>query len=826
MSYPKTPNLNLNKVDRSSPNKTLFNTKPLIDDNMDIIDAALGAQMAEKPPVSVGLKYGQQIIKSDVVAPLTGLQIKGRTLVNLLGRDGNCENASRWQPVNSTLSTEATIFSNGSKSLKVTLTSTTGNAVSINGVSISPAKYYLLAGMVRNGNATNVSLYVSTQQTATQTAVVTDSSKFLFVFKKFTGVTTNNNGAVVSVSGGNGQYAYADEVRLYEITQAEYDAIDSMTPEQIAAKWPYVDDMKSVYSPYVIKYGENLLPPLMEWSLAEQASITGPYQLSLLATGNSQASSIQIPVISRQTYSLSATHNGQLKVESQFGLGDIVANTTSQSVSFTIPSGIDRVYVNVTNGSLGAGTFTFTNLMLNVGPEARPFKPRNDDHLFFPNVQLASNVDGTIYDTLFQRDGKYWKQARFKTLDLDGSLGWRLYQKGSGYRIVEISITDGLSDTEKVIKYDGKIIPHVFPLTAADQSILSTSSQVLRLAISNADSGWGDSYMNVTDDEIKAYFYGWKMKQFGQVDAVPYTSGTKEWVSILQPVGSQTTTLPTTFAPGYKPYKLQYQLSAATVEEIASEGGITLHEGANQFEVGTGMIVRERANPQLITGNYWINGGTTASKLKYRPNKMLSIEANEKETISNWTRLVPSEIAEYGLMNASINQSNFDLGAAYTVTYLALDQYAVSCNPLSLEAARPANMKSVVDTLAAGHADMAARVGALEITRAQRVQPQWIAPTLLNGWVNSTGTPPASYMKDEMGFVHLRGNIRGGAVAVNTPLFRLPVGYRPSGTLYIPTVSNSSFATIFIYADGTVGLNTGGSSTDLSLENILFRGEQ
>ncbi|WP_010500671.1 hypothetical protein [Paenibacillus elgii] len=41
MPYPKTPNLQLNKVDRSSPNTTLFNTKPLIDDNVDIIDAVI-----------------------------------------------------------------------------------------------------------------------------------------------------------------------------------------------------------------------------------------------------------------------------------------------------------------------------------------------------------------------------------------------------------------------------------------------------------------------------------------------------------------------------------------------------------------------------------------------------------------------------------------------------------------------------------------------------------------------------------------------------------------------------------------------------------------
>ncbi|MCY9658108.1 hypothetical protein P5G65_04930 [Paenibacillus chondroitinus] len=38
MANPTTPNLNLNKIDRSSPTTTFFNTKTWIDDNMDILD--------------------------------------------------------------------------------------------------------------------------------------------------------------------------------------------------------------------------------------------------------------------------------------------------------------------------------------------------------------------------------------------------------------------------------------------------------------------------------------------------------------------------------------------------------------------------------------------------------------------------------------------------------------------------------------------------------------------------------------------------------------------------------------------------------------------
>jgi len=56
--------------------------------------------------------------------------------------------------------------------------------------------------------------------------------------------------------------------------------------------------------------------------------------------------------------------------------------------------------------------------------------------------------------------------------------------------------------------------------------------------------------------------------------------------------------------------------------------------------------------------------------------------------------------------------------------------------------------------------------------------PTWIAPTLGNSWVEyGSGNSPVGYMKDSMGFVQLRGLIKSGTTA--TPVFVLPVGYRP-----------------------------------------------
>ena len=52
------------------------------------------------------------------------------------------------------------------------------------------------------------------------------------------------------------------------------------------------------------------------------------------------------------------------------------------------------------------------------------------------------------------------------------------------------------------------------------------------------------------------------------------------------------------------------------------------------------------------------------------------------------------------------------------------------------------------------------------------VQESWIAPTLLNSWVNYSGSyNPAGYMKDVLGFVYLRGMIKTGSVGSLAFLF-------------------------------------------------------
>ena len=67
--------------------------------------------------------------------------------------------------------------------------------------------------------------------------------------------------------------------------------------------------------------------------------------------------------------------------------------------------------------------------------------------------------------------------------------------------------------------------------------------------------------------------------------------------------------------------------------------------------------------------------------------------------------------------------------------------------------------------------------------KANIAQESWIAPTLENSWVNTTGLglQDARYMKDSLGMVHIQGSVTAGSA--NTTVFTLPEGYRPAAAL-------------------------------------------
>ncbi|WP_139074700.1 hypothetical protein [Paenibacillus elgii] len=362
------------------------------------------------------------------------------------------------------------------------------------------------------------------------------------------------------------------------------------------------------------------------------------------------------------------------------------------------------------------------------------------------------------------------------------------------------------------------------------------------ITVSNADSGWGDSF-NPSPEEIKAYFNGWRMCDTSDpTGKTPYNnSGTRGWYWVTDKDINPffTFVLPTQQAgKGWKPYKLQYQLSTPIVEEIAVEGGITFHEGLNQVEIGNGMIVRERTKPVDAadgTNRYILN--SAAIPMKYRVNSIVAVYKNEKD--DSWEKyLRPSTspvlpTAGYGYAKKPFGA--YDQSAVYTVTYLAFDAYALTGNVLSVQGEYEGKLKTVIHTLAMNQANMATRISVLENTKARKVQGQWITPTLLNGWSQyNIDLVPTGYMRDDFNLVHIRGLIKGGTTAGVTDLFKLPSGYRPKAFFNTVSFCNNdasppavSVVQINISPDGTVRLySTAAYNGSLSLDITPFLAEQ
>lgn len=104
--------------------------------------------------------------------------------------------------------------------------------------------------------------------------------------------------------------------------------------------------------------------------------------------------------------------------------------------------------------------------------------------------------------------------------------------------------------------------------------------------------------------------------------------------------------------------------------------------------------------------------------------------------------------------------------------------------------------------------------------------PKFIAPTLLNSWVNyGAGWAVAGFYMDGLGRVHLKGLVKSGTTTAGTTIFTLPKGYRPAESLVFVIVSNDLVGRVDVYPNGNVAIVVG-SATWLSFNGISFAAEQ
>ncbi|ETT33267.1 hypothetical protein [Paenibacillus sp. FSL R5-808] len=800
----------------------------------------------------VVLNAGMQILNAQRRAAFSLSGIKGRTLVNLLGRSGNMNDLSKWSPFRVTPTLE-------SGSAKLTIDNGQLNGGIISPVfSVKAGKHYIAITDIKNGTAIGGGRFYIENLTANKyenDVYSSDSFKTAWAAYAPTADVTNCN-LVLVVDGAAAQYAYYDSVRIYEISAAEYTSLDGMTREQIGSKYPYVDSVQPVRNPYAIRYGENLLPPFYEWlskdsyvtstdlglgkaTITISNSGTGLYSLIKVKEGQSYA--VSVGAISAGSRLRIGVNNGSSPTVGTF-IADIHEGNKAQVI--TIPSGVTEiavVFLNLADYSGGyPAAFSVESPMLTLGSTSKPFKPREDSMLGLQTDLYADPLTGANADEVFEKDGQYFKLAQWKNVKLDGTRAFSLGEIKVGFKTVLVNkaavngIVGGFN--HQGIKYDGKILTPSFyqGVSSTPDNTWIDGNYNLVVSIANTDSGWGDNH-SPTADEFKAYFMGWRMFQWG-VGYDPYNgTGTKGWGKIYCGVGpndgngmvagSGVSTLPTTMNEmGYTPYQLVYQLATPTVEPIVSEGMLTFNEGDNQIEVGTGIVVRESVIPSLDSNGVWNIGNPVANNsskgFKYKAKSVEAIYNNSLRD-NGWKYYVTSA---YGALAQEIQSKMiYDPSAAYSATYLMMDKSPI----VPFSGWYAANEKTMLQELTDAVQQNATAVNVLMQQKVEKDEPVvWITPTLLNGWSSVSGET-LQYTKIG-GRVQITGRVFGGNIAHGAVLFRLPTGYRPKRTVTIPvyysTGSTSGTGEVVLGTDGSVLLYIGGS-TYVDMANVSFIAE-
>lgn len=114
------------------------------------------------------------------------------------------------------------------------------------------------------------------------------------------------------------------------------------------------------------------------------------------------------------------------------------------------------------------------------------------------------------------------------------------------------------------------------------------------------------------------------------------------------------------------------------------------------------------------------------------------------------------------------------------------------------------------------------KIAANAVTAAKiETQQAFIAPTLSNGWVNYDSLhAQVGYMKDSLGFVHLRGLIKNGTLSAQ--VFLLPSGYRNTKHLHFASMSTGNFAVVRIDTSGAITISNTASTGYVTLDGITF----
>lgn len=857
------------------------------------------------------LQPGLQVVHAEKDARFKLGEIQGRTLVNLLGQMGSMDSLNGWRYDPNTAVLDSTDKIEGMASVKGVISNGQYSDIFYSFPYESSKRYIALGELKTHGGATARIRVVESEGLVELSSPLLSSNIFSTAFFKvpLNAITSGKTVYFGTVfAGNNGSGGNVDALRIYEISDAEYQALDEMTPEQVAMKYPFVPSgIIGVKNPYVINTSGNLLPPFYNYEyLVDTHKVEGPYTIKIEPNINSPYAYSYIPFKVQPDTDYTLSIEGYNYYHAIFPRDLMVPNppsgwSNSPSITFNSRNNSELLFLfRNANETLPAD---IKNPIITMGRHVNVFKPQRVTMFALETELHANPADGSSPDIMLEKQGQYFKLKKWEKRTLENFSGWLAAQARPGYKVFACSLPNSQNYSQTLIKSDGNQVQNTLPDNWASGDLTIIFNNYLYLSIKNTDSGWGErdelyeftgdglttkfvlhtppgfwiipetvtasiDSINVnltsvignevtveaaptsgkklvvnykvayvpTGDEIKAYFLGWRMAN-PENWGVPYSTGIKAWGKLNRNSelvsGSGTNVLPILISDqGYKPYEILYRLGVDSIEFVVCEEGLLLGEGDNLIEVGAGIVMREQVVPSQDNAKFWNLGNPvanpTSKAFKQKASRILSIYADNMSD-ERWAMVSGDSSSEIRGIIAQLSPNyEIDLTKIYSVTYVKLDNSPTQ--PIIGTIA--ANEKAQIGELTAGVAEALRRVSVVEQKKAEKdvYGPEWITPTLLNGWVRESHT--FGCMKDDLGNVRLRGRILNGAVAVNTVIFVLPEGMRPKtyGYYLVSTYAGTGVVTvgfIMILVNGNVIAAYVPDNTKwINLDSITFYAEQ
>lgn len=110
------------------------------------------------------------------------------------------------------------------------------------------------------------------------------------------------------------------------------------------------------------------------------------------------------------------------------------------------------------------------------------------------------------------------------------------------------------------------------------------------------------------------------------------------------------------------------------------------------------------------------------------------------------------------------------------------------------------------------------------LLKVESTPTPWQNLVLANGWNHHQQYNNVQYSKSFDGVVYLRGSANKGKTATETVIGTLPVGFRPTQSLYISTINNNyTVAVLGIYSNGDIVVKGNVDSNWLNFDNVSFK---